>query len=57
MTKSKDLIKEMADVTELKMPCDSGSHYLRNKSAYSLACSIEECYQKGQDLKRIDSNY
>lgn len=57
MTKSKDLIKEMADVTELKMPCDSDSHYLRNKSAYSLACSIEECYQKGQDLKRIDSNY
>lgn len=51
MTKSKDLIQKMSDVTELKIPYDSDSHYLRNKSVCYLACFIKEYYQKVKILK------
>lgn len=39
----RDLIKEMLDVTELKMPTNYYGHYLRKKiTVHYLACSVEE---------------
>lgn len=47
MTKYEDLIREMQDVTDLKIPCKYYSHNLRNKSLSIIDCVLlKSHYQK-----------